>query len=139
MPVVCTLIRGVVPGDDCYSFIGALTLPLAQCSWVIKVQSSEGPITGIREALAFQRFSKEQRPSGQSIEELASIFDPYDELWDSDQVDPEVRRAAPFGSSVPLREPPRPVGWSRSESLSRRSMRNYRIWARTDCGAEPTA
>ncbi len=76
VPTVCTLIRGVVPGDDRYSFIGGLTLPLAGCSWVIKVRSSEGPITGVREALAFHRFSKEQPLPDQSIEELASTFNP---------------------------------------------------------------
>ena len=46
VPVVGTLIRGVMPDGDRYTFIGALTLLLAECSWVVKAQSSEGPITG---------------------------------------------------------------------------------------------
>jgi hypothetical protein len=115
VPVVGTLIRGVMP--DRYTFIGALTLLLAECSWVVKAQSSEGPITGMREALAFDRFAREQGVPGQSMEEMMSVFDPYEEQWDLDQqdpltavrqwmvsilasleVDPEVGRATPFGS-----------------------------------------
>jgi hypothetical protein len=116
VPAVSTLIRGAMPDVHRYVFIGALTLPLAECSWVIKAQSAEGTITGVRETLAFARFSREQRLSNQSIEGLMSVFDPYDEQWDSDlddpltsvrqsmkvvlaslEVDPEVRQAAPFG------------------------------------------
>jgi hypothetical protein len=116
VPSISTLIRGVAPDGDRYFFIGAITLPLAECSWVIKAQSGEAGMTGVRESLAFVRFSKEQRLAGQSIEEIRSIFDPYDEQWDTDQydepltsvrqslkrifasleVDPEVLQAAPF-------------------------------------------
>lgn len=116
-PVIGTLIRGVMPDDDRSTFLGALTVLLADCSWVIKAQSSEGAITGVREALAFDRLLGEQGGAGQSIEETTSVFDPYDEQWDSDEadpltavrrsmartlasleVDPEVTRAPPFGS-----------------------------------------
>ena len=116
MPVVSTLIRGVMPDEDGYTFIGALTLLLAECSWVIKTQSSEGPITGMREALAFDRIAGQSVP-GHSVEEMMSVFDPYEERWDLDhqdpltavrqsvvsilaslEVDPEVGRATPFGS-----------------------------------------
>jgi len=86
VPVVQTLIRIVGPGDDRYGFVGALTLPLAECSWVVKVESYEVGMTGVREALAFHRFSKE-RPD-LSFDERTSLFDPYDVRWDSDQDDP---------------------------------------------------
>jgi hypothetical protein len=117
VPAVCTLIRGVMPGDDRYSFLSGITLPFATFSWVIKAQCSEGSPTGLREALAFDRFCSEQRLTSQSIEDLTSLFDPYDELWDSDKQDPltsvrqtqaailaslevgpEVSQATPFGS-----------------------------------------
>jgi hypothetical protein len=71
----------------------------------------------MREALAFDRFAREQGVPGQSMEEMMSVFDPYEEQWDLDQqdpltavrqwmvsilasleVDPEVGRATPFGS-----------------------------------------
>jgi hypothetical protein len=113
VPVVCTLAR--LPDEHRYTFVGAITVPLAECSWVIKAQSSEGPITGLREALAFDRFLEEHPAPRASIEELVSRFDPYDARWDSDphdpltlvrqstskvlaslEVDPEVRQATPF-------------------------------------------
>jgi hypothetical protein len=113
LPVVFTLIR--VPDDRRYAFVGAITLPLAECSWVIKVQSSEGSTTGIRETLAGARFRKQYSTPESSIEHLASHFDPYDAQWDLDENDPltlvrqstnkvlaslevdaEVRRATPF-------------------------------------------
>ena len=80
VPIVQTLIRIVGPGDDRYGFVGALTLPLAECSWVVKVESYEVGMTGVREALAFHRFSKE-RPD-LSFDERTSLFDPYDVRWD---------------------------------------------------------
>jgi hypothetical protein len=113
VPVVLTLIRVVVPGDRRYSFVGSITLPLAECSWVVKVQSSEGGTTGVRETLAGARFRRANPDL--SIEEMRSRFDPYDAHWDSDEsdpltlvrrstdrllasleVDPEVRKAQPF-------------------------------------------
>lgn len=86
MPVVYTLIRIVGPGDDRYGFVGALTLPLAVCSWVVKVESYEVGTTGVRETLAFHRFSKESPEL--SFDERTSLFDPYDVRWDSDSNDP---------------------------------------------------
>ncbi len=113
VPVVQTLIRIVGPGDDRYGFVSAVTLPLAECSWVVKVESYEVGMTGVRETVAFHRFS-EERPD-LSFDERTSLFDPYDVHWDSDQddpltvvrqstdsvlasldVDPEVRQAAQF-------------------------------------------
>ena len=113
VPVVQTLIRIVGPGDDRYGFVGAVTLLLAKSSWVVKVESYEVGVTGVRETLAFHRFSTE-RPD-LSFDERTSLFDPYDARWDSDQddpltvvrqstekvlasldVDPEVRQATQF-------------------------------------------
>jgi hypothetical protein len=113
VPVVQTLIRIIGPGDNRYGFVGAVTLPLAECSWVVKVESYEVGMTGVRETVAFHRFS-EERPD-LSFEERTSLFDPYDARWDSDQndpltlvrkstdrvlasldVDPEVRQATQF-------------------------------------------
>lgn len=113
VPVVCALIR--LPDDHRYTFVGAITVLLAECSWVIKVQSSEGPVTGLREAAAFDRFLEEHPMPRASVEGLASHFDPYEAHWDSDhsdpltlvrqsankvlaslEVDPEVRRRTPF-------------------------------------------
>jgi hypothetical protein len=110
VPAVCTLLR--LPDDDRYTFIGAITLLLAECSWVLKIQSSEGGMTGIREALAFHRFSGENPEL--SIDERLSTFDPYEEQSDFDdepltsvrrakknvlaslQFDPEVLKASAF-------------------------------------------
>jgi hypothetical protein len=111
VPVVCTLIRVVVPGNNCYSFVGAITLPLAVCSWVIKVQSDEYQPTGIRETLAGAHFRRENRHLSAEEERR---FDPYDAQWDFDgdpltavrqsidrvlaslEVDLRVRHASPF-------------------------------------------
>ena len=71
-----SLIRILGPGDDRYGFVGAITLPFAACSWVVKVESYEVGTTGVRETLAFHRFSKE-RPE-LSLDERTSLFDPYD-------------------------------------------------------------
>ena len=90
VPAVCTLIR--LPDDNRYTFVGAITLLLAECSWVIKIQSSESGITGVREAVAFHRFSGENPEL--SIDERLSTFDPYDEQWDfNDEPLTSVRRA----------------------------------------------
>jgi hypothetical protein len=90
LPAVCTLIR--LPDHDRYTYVGAITLLLAECSWVLKVQCSEGGITGVREALAFDRFSRENPEL--PIDERLATFDPYDEQWDfDDEPLTTVRRA----------------------------------------------
>jgi hypothetical protein len=82
LPAVRTFIR--IPENDRYMFIGAIILPLAECSWVIKVMSPEGRITGVRETLAADRLFQEH--PGASHEDLrASHFNPYDEQWDIDE------------------------------------------------------
>jgi hypothetical protein len=92
VPAIFTMMRTVVPGNDRYSFVGAITLPLAECSWVIKVQSDEGPTTGIRETLAGARFRREIRHLPENEQ---PSFDPYEEQWDLDEGDPlsEVRQS----------------------------------------------
>ena len=115
LPAVCTLTQVRSPGDHGYAYVGVITLVLAECWWAIKVQCSEGNVTGMREAVALDRLLQEHTESEQSIEELTSKFDPYDEQWDSElldsltvvrrsmyrvltslEVDPAVRQAAPF-------------------------------------------
>ena len=115
VPVVETLIRIPGLGDHGYGFVGAVTVPLADCSWVVKVESYEVGSTGVRVTLAGARFRREHRGPESSIEELAHDFDPYDAQWDLDEndpltsvrqstnkllvsleVDPEVRQATSF-------------------------------------------
>ena len=115
LPAVCTLTQVKNSGDHGYAYVGVITLVLAECWWAIKVQSSEGSVTGMREAVAFDRFLREHTDSEQSIDDLASGFDPYDAQWDSDlqdsltvvrrsmyrvldslEVDPGARQGTPF-------------------------------------------
>lgn len=77
-PVVRTLFR--LPFRDRYLFVGSLTVPLAKCSWVVKLQAAEGPMTGVRESIAAVRALEKSRL--QSFQELEGIFDPYDREWD---------------------------------------------------------
>ena len=93
VPVVLTLIRVVAPGERRYSFVGSITLPLAECSWVVKVQSSEGGTTGVRETLAGARFRR-QNPD-LSIGEMRSRFDPYDTIGTPTKVTPSPWSVAP--------------------------------------------
>ena len=86
VPAVRTLILEVLAEEGRHPrhiFIGAITLPLAECSWVIKTQAVEGQMTGVRESVAFARYSKE-RPE-LSFEDRVSSFDPYDAQWDLDE------------------------------------------------------
>ncbi len=78
LPIVRVLWR--LPMSDWYAFLGALTLPLAGCSWVVKAQANEGNPTGLREALAFDA-ALGQHP-GRSLEDVQREFDPYDSRWD---------------------------------------------------------
>lgn len=78
LPVVRTLFR--LPLPDRYTFIGSLTVPLAECNWVIRLQAFEGSLTGVREALAFNQAHREHGDG--SFEELLGSFDPYDRRWD---------------------------------------------------------
>jgi len=88
LPAVCTLIRLVPPRGHGFFFASAITLPLAESSWVIRALSSEGQLTGVREALAGARFLREHRLQGASAEELLSGLDPYEAKWDLDENDP---------------------------------------------------
>jgi len=77
-PVVRLVLR--LPLPDRYLFVGSLTVPLAECSWVVKLQAVEGSMTGLREALAADRALQEL--GFQSFQQLVGIFDPYDRRWD---------------------------------------------------------
>ena len=78
VPVLRTLIR--LPQPDRYAFIGALTVPLAACSWVVKLAAMEGSITGVRESIAVVKTLRER--TGQSLEAIMADLDPYDRRWD---------------------------------------------------------
>jgi hypothetical protein len=88
VPVVRELIRLPLSlvGDNGIGFSGALTVPLADCSWYIRLQAREGGITGLREAFAFDRALQEH--DGPSTEEILESFDPYDRAWDDIVPDP---------------------------------------------------
>lgn len=62
VPIVRVLLR--LPMDDRphgYCFIGALTIPLADCFWVVKLQADELHMTGYRETLARTSWLREHR------------------------------------------------------------------------------
>ena len=46
LPIVRVVLR--VPLPDRYAFVASLTLPLAECSWVVKVQAVDPDTTGAR-------------------------------------------------------------------------------------------
>jgi hypothetical protein len=88
VPVVRELIRLPLSlvSDSGIGFGGALTVPLADCSWYIGLQAREGGITGIREAVAFDRAVQER--GERSTDEIFESFDPYDRRWDDIVPDP---------------------------------------------------
>jgi hypothetical protein len=95
VPIVRTIVR--LPLPDRYLYSGSLTMPLAECSWVIQVQAPESGETGIREAVAFAQFLNEGNApaAGQdSPADLMAGFDAYDARWDGLIDDPlsAVRR-----------------------------------------------
>ena len=81
VPVVRELLRLPLSlvDDRGIGFFGAVTVPLADCSWHIGLQSREGGITGIREAVAFDKALQER--GERSIDEILESFDPYDRRW----------------------------------------------------------
>jgi hypothetical protein len=61
-------------------FFGAVTVPLAECSWHIGLQAREGHITGMREAIVLDRAWQER--GEQSFDQVFESCDPYDRRWD---------------------------------------------------------
>jgi hypothetical protein len=114
-PVVRVVVR--LPLPDRYLFVGSLTIPLAGCSWVVKLQAVEGSITGLREALAADRALKEL--GIQSFQELKGTFDPYDRQWDDiapgdpltsvrhylDRLEASLQFGSEFSAQEPFRSP----------------------------------
>ena len=89
VPIVCVIMR--VPLPDRHLFAASLTLPLAECSWVVSVQAAEPDMTGIREAIALDSFLRGQGPAGEqhdkpsadeSLQETMAGFEPYQSRWD---------------------------------------------------------
>jgi hypothetical protein len=79
IPTVRVLLR--LPLADRYGFVGSLTIPLVECSWVVKLQVDEGQVTGMREAVAFDAALRDS--DGRSTDEIIESFDPYDRRWDN--------------------------------------------------------
>ena len=106
IPIVRVILR--LPLPDFYVYSAALTVPLAECSWVIKVQAAEEGVTGIRETVAVEEFFRERDAKGESVrfppmpdstgvrrlDDLMPGFDPYEARWDGLVDDPlsRVRR-----------------------------------------------
>ena len=67
-----------------FAFLGSYTLPFAHCSFVIKVQSLEGGITGLRESSVMMM----QEPPLQCDEESGSVIG-----WEKDAYDPSYTAA----------------------------------------------
>jgi hypothetical protein len=114
-PIVRMVVR--IPLPDRYGFVGSLTLPLAECSWVVKLQAAEGSMTGLREALAADRALKEL--GLQSFQDLRGNFDPYDRQWDDmapgdplsavrhylDRLEASLQFGSEFSAQKPFRGP----------------------------------
>ncbi len=67
-----------------FAFLGSYTLPFAHCSFVIKVQSLEGGVAGLRESSVMMM----QEPSLQCDEESGGIIG-----WEKDAYDPSYTAA----------------------------------------------
>jgi hypothetical protein len=114
-PIVRLVVR--LPLPDRYLFVGSLTIPLAECSWVVKLQAVEGSMTGLREAFAADRALEEL--GVQSFQELRGIFDPYDRRWDDiapgdpltavrhclDRLETSLQFTSEFSTQKPFRSP----------------------------------
>jgi hypothetical protein len=95
-PVPIVRVTARVPLPDRYLFAASLTLPMAECSWVVSVQAAEPDMTGTREAIALDSFLREQGPTGEqdkpsadeSLQEWMARFDPYQSRWDGLVDDP---------------------------------------------------
>jgi hypothetical protein len=117
VPLIRVITREHLPARDRYAFQAALIAPVARCHWVVKVAQVEGDVTGVREALAFDKFAR-AHPDRIDGGPPFDGFDPYGREWDGDRVpdafDPlsAVRRyladleaALTFGPEV-VAEPP---------------------------------
>jgi hypothetical protein len=114
-PVVRLVVR--LPLPNRYLFVGSLTIPLAGCSWVVKVQAAEGSLTGLREALAADRALEDL--GLHSFQELSGVFDPYDRRWDDiapgdpltavrhylDRIEASLGFASEFSTQKPFQSP----------------------------------
>ena len=114
-PVVRLVIR--LPLADRYLFVGSLIIPLAECSWVVRLEAAEGSMTGLREAFAADRAL--QKLGLQSFQELKGVFDPYDRRWDDiapgdpltalrhflDRLEGSLQFASEFSAQKPFQSP----------------------------------
>lgn len=63
LPAVCALLKLKVESGE-LAFVGSYTLPFADCSYVIKVESKEAGPTGMREAAVLAQMSPELSGDG---------------------------------------------------------------------------
>jgi hypothetical protein len=85
LPLVRVLTRFLLP-DPRNHFVGMLFLPRAECQWVIRLEAVEGPLRGIREALAGDVLLGElgRAPTEQEF----AAFNPYEPRFDLDDDEP---------------------------------------------------
>ena len=83
VPLVRVITREHLPERDRYAFQAALIAPFARCYWVVKVGQAEGDVTGVREALAFDKFAR-MHPDRIKADPPFGDFDPYGREWDSE-------------------------------------------------------
>jgi hypothetical protein len=101
VPTVRMLVRVPDPEGNHYAiWSGYVMVPLAQYGWVITIQAQDRgvlipgetfgqdedmPTTGVREALAFNAWSKENlgpETDNETFDARVAHFDPYDRRWD---------------------------------------------------------
>lgn len=85
LPAVETLFKFPIPGQSRgLNYIGSITLPFANLSYVIKVQSAEMGMTGVREAMLFARLNPPVQFNQEELKDKGSAKieglgkDPYD-------------------------------------------------------------
>ena len=62
-------------------YIGSLTLPFRQCSYVVKIQAEEAGMTGMREAVIADKLFREGKISFGENDLPGWAADPYDPAW----------------------------------------------------------
>ena len=97
------------------TYVGSVTIPLANCSYVLKVQCEEHGVTGIREAFLLDKKLREGGTVKTALEEIGRSADApeHDPLFPDHplararehlgfiasvlQVDPRLHSVTPFG------------------------------------------
>lgn len=69
LPAVRQLLKAPLPDRPGLTCVGAFTVPRADCSVVLRVQCQEQGLTGLREAVLFDRHLAARTAAGQPLEE----------------------------------------------------------------------